>query len=174
MARPSEALMNEAGEWIAEMLSEEGLMVTGGFVDLVLDMEWTAIEGGAAVNDRPALVEAIVGRMREENVLVGPPPETISTDGIDTSQIRPVPARVHRAGALVGGRLSRLRGHQAQRLTGGRGFAERPHCHGRAVGAGSGGGRRRESDAVGPQPGNVVAEPVRHAGPLHWLFRDGA
>ena len=48
MARPSEALMNEAGEWIAEMLSEEGLMVTGGFVDLVLDMEWTAIEGGHA------------------------------------------------------------------------------------------------------------------------------
>ena len=91
MARPSEALMNEAGEWIAEMLSEEGLMVTGGFVDLVLDMEWTTIEGGAPVNDRPALVEAIVGRMREENVLVGPPPETISTDGIDTSQIRPVP-----------------------------------------------------------------------------------
>ena len=38
--------MNEAGEWIAEQLSEEGLMVTSGFVDLVLDMEWTAIEEG--------------------------------------------------------------------------------------------------------------------------------
>ena len=91
MPRPSEALMNEAGDWIAEQLSEEGLMVTGGFVDLVLSMEWDAIEAGAPPDDRPALLQAIIERMRQENVMVGPPPETLSTDGIDTSQIRPVP-----------------------------------------------------------------------------------
>ncbi len=91
MARPSEALMNEAGEWIAEQLSEEGLMVTSGFVDLVLDMEWTAIEEGTSPEDRAAVLEAVMQKMIEENVHVGPPPDTISTDGIDTSQIRPVP-----------------------------------------------------------------------------------
>ena len=91
MPRPSEALMNEAGEWIAEQLSEEGLMVTSGFVDLVLDMEWTAIEEGAPANDRPIVVDAVMEKMVAENVHVGPPPDTLSTDGIDTSQIRPVP-----------------------------------------------------------------------------------
>ena len=91
MPRPSEALMNEAGDWIAEQLSEEGLMTTSGFVDLVLDMEWSAIEDGVAPDDRPAVVQAIMERMAAENVQVGPPPETMSTDGIDTSQIRPVP-----------------------------------------------------------------------------------
>ncbi len=83
--------MNEAGEWIAEQLSEEGLMVTSGFVDLVLDMEWTAIEEGVRPDDRPAVLDAVMRKMVEENVHVGPPPETLSTDGIDTSQIRPVP-----------------------------------------------------------------------------------
>lgn len=91
MPRPSEALMNEAGDWIAEQLSEEGLMTTGGFVDLVLSMEWDAIEAGTPPEDRAALVGAIIERMQAENVMVGPPPETLSTDGIDTSQIRPVP-----------------------------------------------------------------------------------
>ena len=91
MPRPSEALMNEAGEWIAEQLSEEGLMVTSGFVDLVLDFEWTSIEEGIGAEDRPAIVESIMAKMVEENVMVGPPPDTLSTDGIDTSQIRPVP-----------------------------------------------------------------------------------
>lgn len=91
MPRPSEALMNEAGEWIAEQLSEEGLMVTSGFVDLVLDMEWTSIEEGVTPDDRPAVLEAVMQKMVEENVHVGPPPDTVSTDGIDTSQIRPVP-----------------------------------------------------------------------------------
>ena len=91
MPRPSEELMNEAGEWIAEQLSEEGLMTTGGFVDLVLSMEWDAIEAGAPADDRAAVVTAIIERMQAENVMVGPPPETLSTDGIDTSQIRPVP-----------------------------------------------------------------------------------
>ena len=83
--------MNEAGEWIAEQLSEEGLMVTSGFVDLVLDMEWTSIEEGVRPDDRPAVLDAVMRKMVEENVQVGPPPETLSTDGIDTSQIRPVP-----------------------------------------------------------------------------------
>lgn len=92
MPRLSEALMNEAGDWIAEQLSEEGLMVTGGFVDLVLTMEWDAIEAGSPPDDRTAMVQTILERMREEQVMVGPPPETLSTDGIDTSQIRPVPA----------------------------------------------------------------------------------
>ncbi len=91
MARPSEALMNEAGEWIAEQLAEEGLMVTSGFVDLVLDMEWTAIEAGVGADDRSVIVETVMQNMTEQNILVGPPPETLSTDGIDTSQIRPVP-----------------------------------------------------------------------------------
>ncbi len=91
MPRPSEDLINEAGEWIAEQLSEEGLMVSGGFVDLVLSMEWDAIEAGAPPDNRAALVDAVIERMREDNVMVGPPPETVSTDGIDTSQIRPVP-----------------------------------------------------------------------------------
>ncbi len=91
MPRPSEALMNEAGEWIAEQLSEEGLMVTSGFVDLVLDMEWSAIEGGVDPDDRGQVVDAVMRKMIEENIQVGPPPETLSTDGIDTSQIRPVP-----------------------------------------------------------------------------------
>ena len=91
MPRPSEALMNEAGEWIAEQLSEEGLMVTSGFVDLVLDMEWSAIEEGVGPDDRAAVLAAVMEKMVEENVHVGPPPDTISTDGIDTSQIRPVP-----------------------------------------------------------------------------------
>ena len=91
MPRPSEDLINEAGEWIAEQLSEEGLMVSGGFVDLVLSMEWDAIEAGAPPNNRAALVDAVIERLREDNVMVGPPPETVSTDGIDTSQIRPVP-----------------------------------------------------------------------------------
>ncbi len=83
--------MNEAGDWIAEQLSEEGLMVTSGFVNLVLDMEWTAIEEGVTPDDRPAVVGAVMQKMLEENVHVGPPPDTLSTDGIDTSQIRPVP-----------------------------------------------------------------------------------
>lgn len=91
MPRPSEDLINEAGEWIAEQLSEEGLMVSGGFVDLVLSMEWDAIEAGAPPDNRAALVDAVIERLREDNVMVGPPPETVSTDGIDTSQIRPVP-----------------------------------------------------------------------------------
>ena len=91
MPRPSEALMNEAGEWIAEQLSEEGLMVTSGFVDLVLDMEWTAIEEGVDPDARGPIVDAVMAKMAEENVHVGPPPDTLSTDGIDTSQIRPVP-----------------------------------------------------------------------------------
>ncbi len=91
MPRPSEALMNEAGEWIAEQLSEEGLMVTSGFVDLVLDMEWTAIEEGLDPDQRGQVVDAVMQKMAEENIQVGPPPETLSTDGIDTSQIRPVP-----------------------------------------------------------------------------------
>ena len=91
MSRPSEALMNEAGEWIAEQLSEEGLMVTSGFVDLVLDMEWTAIEEGVDPDERSLVVDAVMQKMVEENVHVGPPPDTLSTDGIDTSQIRPVP-----------------------------------------------------------------------------------
>ena len=91
MPRPSEDLINEAGEWIAEQLSEEGLMVSGGFVDLVLSMEWDAIDAGAPPDNRAALVDAVIERMREDNVMVGPPPETASTDGIDTSQIRPVP-----------------------------------------------------------------------------------
>ena len=91
MPRPSDDLINEAGEWIAEQLSEEGLMVSGGFVDLVLSMEWDAIEAGAPPDNRAALVDAVIERLREDNVMVGPPPETVSTDGIDTSQIRPVP-----------------------------------------------------------------------------------
>lgn len=91
MPRPSEDLINEAGEWIAEQLSGEGLMVSGGFVDLVLSMEWDAIEAGAPPDNRAALVDAVIERLREDNVMVGPPPETVSTDGIDTSQIRPVP-----------------------------------------------------------------------------------
>ena len=91
MPRPSEGLLDEASDWIAEQLSEEGLMVTAGFVDLVLRMEWDSIDAGVAADDRPAVVAAVMERMREENVLVGPPPDTLSTDGIDTSQIRPVP-----------------------------------------------------------------------------------
>lgn len=91
MPRPSEALMNEAGEWIAEQLSEEGLMVTSGFVDLVLDMEWTSIEEGVDPDQRSVVVDSVMQKMAEENIQVGPPPETLSTDGIDTSQIRPVP-----------------------------------------------------------------------------------
>ena len=83
--------MNEAGEWIAEQLSEEGLMVTSGFVDLVLDMEWTSIEEGVDPEARALVVDSVMQKMTEENVQVGPPPETLSTDGIDTSQIRPVP-----------------------------------------------------------------------------------
>ena len=83
--------MNEAGEWIAEQLSEEGLMVTSGFVDLVLDMEWTSIEEGVDPEARSVVVDSVMQKMAEENVQVGPPPETLSTDGIDTSQIRPVP-----------------------------------------------------------------------------------
>ena len=83
--------MNEAGEWIAEQLSEEGLMVTSGFVDLVLDMEWTSIEEGVHPDERTQVVDSVMQKMVEENVQVGPPPETLSTDGIDTSQIRPVP-----------------------------------------------------------------------------------
>ncbi len=91
MPRLSEALMSEASDWIAEQLSEEGLMVTGGFVELVLDMEWTAIEEGVQPDDRTAVVDAVMDKMVAENIQVGPPPETLSTDGIDTSQIRPVP-----------------------------------------------------------------------------------
>ena len=91
MPRPSEALMNEAGEWIAEQLSEEGLMVTSGFVDLVLDLEWTSIEEGVDPDQRGVVVDSVMQKMAEENIQVGPPPETLSTDGIDTSQIRPVP-----------------------------------------------------------------------------------
>ena len=91
MPRPSEALMNEAGEWIAEQLSEEGLMVTSGFVDLVLDMEWSSIEEGVDPEARTLVVDSVMQKMVDENVHVGPPPDTLSTDGIDTSQIRPVP-----------------------------------------------------------------------------------
>ena len=91
MGRPSEALLEEAGEWIAEQLTEEGMLMTSAFVDLVLSMEWDAIEGGIDADDRAKVVEAISQRMQEEEVRVGPPPETISTDGIDTAQITPVP-----------------------------------------------------------------------------------
>ena len=91
MPRPSEALMQEAGEWIAEQLAEEGMLITSAFVDLVLEMEWDAIDGGAPADDRAAVVQAVSKRMHDEQVRVGPPPETMSTDGIDTSQITPVP-----------------------------------------------------------------------------------
>ena len=91
MARPSEALLEEAGEWIAEQMMEEGMLMTSAFVDLVLSMEWDAIDGGADADDRAKVVDEIARRMQEEEVRVGPPPETISTDGIDTSQITPVP-----------------------------------------------------------------------------------
>lgn len=91
MPRPSEALMQEAGEWIAEQLTEEGVLVTSAFVDLVLEMEWDAIDAGAPADDRAAVVQAISKRMHDEEIRVGPPPDTISTDGIDSSQITPVP-----------------------------------------------------------------------------------
>ena len=91
MPRPSEALLEEAGEWIAEQMMEEGMLMTSAFVDLVLSMEWDAIDGGLDADDRAGAVDAIARRMHEEEVRVGPPPETISTDGIDTSQITPVP-----------------------------------------------------------------------------------
>ena len=91
MPRPSEALMQEAGEWIAEQLTEEGMLITSAFVDLVLEMEWDAIDAGAPAGDRAAVVQAISKRMHEEEIRVGPPPDAISTDGIDSSQITPVP-----------------------------------------------------------------------------------
>ena len=93
-AHPRPELLEEATDWIAEQMADEGMLVSGGLIDLVLSHEWEAIGAGADPNARPALVEAISGRLSDEGVLVAPPPSTLSTDGVDASQVRPVPPQI--------------------------------------------------------------------------------
>ena len=91
--RPREALIGEAAEWIADQIAEEGIMINSGFVDLILSMEWDAIDAGAEPTARAAIVQTIVARMDAEGVRVGPPPETLSTDGM-APDVRKVPPEI--------------------------------------------------------------------------------
>ncbi len=90
--RPKESLLEEAQGWIAEMLSEEGVIVTDAFIDLVQTFEWDALEAGeVGPDDRPGIITHIVDRCVQENIMVGPMPSTLSTDGAGAQQPRPVP-----------------------------------------------------------------------------------
>lgn len=91
--RPKESLLDEAQGWIAEMLSEEGVIVTGAFVELVQEFEWDALEAGdVEPDDRVSIVQHIIDRCAKENIMVGPVPTTLSTDGDGGLQPRAVPA----------------------------------------------------------------------------------
>lgn len=91
--RPNEALLDEAADWIAQQLSEEGLIVTGGLVGLVLSTEWDALEAGAPADQREALVQTICGRLEQEGVKVGPIPTLLSTEGVAGGP-KPVPPEI--------------------------------------------------------------------------------
>ena len=91
--RPKESLLDEAQGWIAEMLSEEGVIVTGAFVELVQEFEWDALEAGdVEPDDRVAIVQHIIDRCANENIMVGPVPTTLSTDGDGGLRPQAVPA----------------------------------------------------------------------------------
>lgn len=92
--RPAESLLSEAQGWIAEMLSDEGVIVTEAFVELVQEFEWDALEAGeVGPDDRAAMVQHVIDRCARENIMVGPIPSTLSTDGDGGNlQPRPVPA----------------------------------------------------------------------------------
>lgn len=72
--RPSEALLDEAAEWIAAQMAEEGVMVGGGLVDVLLALEWDALEAGHDPTPRSAMVETICERLNADGVRVGPLP----------------------------------------------------------------------------------------------------
>ena len=92
--RPKASLLEESQDWIAEMLSEDGIMVTGAFVELVQNFEWDALEADqVGPDDRPGMVQHIIDRCSAENIQVGPMPSTLSTDGGDI-QPKPVPPQI--------------------------------------------------------------------------------
>ena len=89
--RPKASLLEESQDWIAEMLSEDGIMVTGAFVELVQNFEWDALEADqVGPDDRSGMVQHIVDRCAAENIQVGPIPTTLSTDG-DSGNLLPKP-----------------------------------------------------------------------------------
>ena len=80
--RPKASLLEESQDWIAEMLSEDGIMVTGAFVELVQNFEWDALEADQiGPDDRAGMVQHIIDRCGDENIQVGPMPSTLSTNG---------------------------------------------------------------------------------------------
>ena len=92
--RPKASLLEESQDWIAEMLSEDGILVTGAFVELVQNFEWDALEADQiGPDDRAGMVLHIIDRCGAENIQVGPMPSTLSTDGSDI-QPKPVPPQI--------------------------------------------------------------------------------
>ncbi len=93
--RPNESLLEEAQGWIAEMMSEEGVIVTDAFIELVQTFEWDALEEGTiGPDDRPGIVTHIVDRCAAENIMLGPIPTTLSTDGGGAQMPQAVPPQL--------------------------------------------------------------------------------
>lgn len=90
-SRPAASLLDEAGAWIAEQMSEEGIVVSEGFVELVQSMEWDLLEAGLDPEDRGGAVSQILARMAEERIMVGPMPEALATEGVAAPEPKPVP-----------------------------------------------------------------------------------
>ena len=85
--RPAPALLAEAAGWIAEQLAEDGVLVAGELVEVVLDLEWDGLERGLPADDRAALVATVCTGLAEEGVLIGPPPSA----GLSPAEVKPVP-----------------------------------------------------------------------------------
>jgi len=87
--RLSEALINEASAWIAAQMTEEGLLVSEGLVDVVLRAEWDLLAAGLDPDDRPALLRRLGAHLAQAGVMVGPSPMTASTEGVPTPEAVP-------------------------------------------------------------------------------------
>ena len=85
--RPTPALLAEAAGWITEQLAEDGILVAGELVEVVLDLEWYGLERGLPHDDRAAMVATVCAGLLEEGVLMGPPPLA----GQNPSAAEPVP-----------------------------------------------------------------------------------
>jgi hypothetical protein len=88
--RPSVALVAEAASWIAEQLSEEGVIIGDELVELLLNFEWDSLERGVDPDDRAALVAAVCERSTAESVQIGPTP-AMMLDGAQSPAIDGVP-----------------------------------------------------------------------------------
>lgn len=92
--RPSEALLDEAAEWIAAQMAEEGVMVGGGLVDVLLALEWDALEAGHDAAPRSAMVETICERLNADGVRVGPLPPPNAAPNTAGPPGEPVPPSI--------------------------------------------------------------------------------